>query len=295
MDRLHLMTVFVAVAEEQSFAGGARRLKMSPPAVTRCIATLESRLGVKLLDRTTRYVRVTEAGQRYLDDARRIISEVDDADDAVVGINATPKGHLSITAPVLFGKMVITPLLVDYLNRFQDMEVSALFLDRIVNMMEEGIDVGIRIGELPDSNLVALRVGTIRRVLCASPTYLKKHGTPSTLEDLTKHTIISASSVNASTEWKFKNDSIRVKPRLIVTTNDAAIEAACMGFGITRLMSYQITPHITDKKLKIILGDYELPPLPVHVLHREGRHKSARVRSFIDLAVTHLRSHPALK
>lgn len=294
MDRLHLMTVFVAVAEEQSFAGGARRLKMSPPAVTRCIATLESRLGVKLLDRTTRYVRVTEAGGRYLDDARRIISEVDDADDAVVGVNATPKGHLSITAPVLFGKMVITPLLVDYLNRFQDMEVSAVFLDRIVNMMEEGIDVGIRIGELPDSNLVALRVGTIRRVLCASPTYLKKHGTPATLEDLTKHTIISASSVNASAEWKFKDDSIRVKPRLIVTTNDAAIEAACMGFGITRLMSYQIAPHITDKKLKIILEDYELPPLPVHVLHREGRHKSARVRSFIDLAVANLRNHPAL-
>jgi len=296
MDRLHFMTVFVAVAEEQSFAGGARRLKMSPPAVTRCIAALEARLGVKLLDRTTRYVRVTEAGQRYLDDARRIISEVDDADDAVVGINATPKGHLSITAPVLFGKMVITPLLVDYLNRFQDMEVSALFLDRIVNMMEEGIDVGIRIGELPDSNLVALRVGAIRRVLCASPAYLKKHGTPSTLQELTKHTIIAASNVSASTEWKFGSDySVKIKPRLIVTTNDAAIEAACMGFGITRLMSYQITSHIADKKLKVILANYELSPLPVHILHREGRHKSARVRSFIDLAVANLRGHPALK
>lgn len=295
MDKLHLMTVFVAVAEEQSFAGGARRLKMSPPAVTRCIATLETRLGVKLLDRTTRYVRVTEAGGRYLDDARRIITEVDDADDAVVGINATPKGHLSITAPALFGKMVITPLLVDYLNRFQDMDVSALFLDRVVNMMEEGIDVGIRIGELPDSNLMALRVGYIRRVLCASPAYLKKYGTPSTLQELTKHAIISASNVSASTDWKFFNDdSVRIKPRLVVTTNDAAIEAACMGLGITRLMSYQIAPHIIDKKLKVVLADYELAPLPVHVLHREGRHKSARVRSFIDLAVAHLRSHPAL-
>ena len=251
MDKLHLMTVFVAVAEEESFAGGSRRLAMSPPAVTRCIAALESRLGVKLLDRTTRYVRVTEAGQRYLDDARRIIAEVDEADDAVVGINATPKGHLTVTAPVLFGRMYVTPLMVDYLNLYPEMDVSALYLDRVVNMMEEGVDVGIRIGELPDSTMKALKVGYVRRVLCAAPEYLRQHNTPQNPQQLLQHTIISASSISPSVEWKFKQNNelttIRIRPRLVVTTNDAAIEAASTGFGITRLMSYQIAPqHLSN-------------------------------------------------
>ncbi|MDD1629788.1 MAG: LysR family transcriptional regulator, partial [Methylococcaceae bacterium] len=153
MDRLHLMTVFVAVAEEESFAGGSRRLGMSPPAVTRAIAALEDRLGVKLLTRTTRYVRVTDAGNRYLDDARRIIAELDEADEAAAGINAEPRGHLAVTAPVLFGRIFVIPGIVDYLQRYPDMEVSAVFLDRVVNLLEEGFDVGVRIGELPDSSM----------------------------------------------------------------------------------------------------------------------------------------------
>ena len=298
MDKLHLMTVFVAVAEEESFAGGSRRLAMSPPAVTRCIAALEARLGVKLLDRTTRYVRVTEAGQRYLDDARRIIAEVDEADDAVVGINATPKGHLTVTAPVLFGRMYVTPLMVDYLNLYPEMDVSALYLDRVVNMMEEGVDVGIRIGELPDSTMKALKVGYVRRVLCAAPDYVQRQGLPQSPDQLMQHTIISASSISPSVEWKFKQNNelttIRIKPRLVVTTNDAAIEAASTGFGITRLMSYQIAPQLANNALQIILPEYELAPLPVHVIHREGRHKSARVRSFVDLMVEGLRAKLAV-
>ena len=293
MDRLYLMTVFVAVAEAESFAAAARKLTMSPPAVTRCIAALETRLGVKLLNRTTRYVRVTEAGQRYLDDARRIIAEVDDADDAVVGINATPKGHLSITAPVLFGKMYVTPVVVDYLNHYPDMEIHAMFLDRVVNLMEEGVDVGIRIGELPDSSFNAIRVGTVRRVLCASPQYLEKNGIPKTPQDLQNHTLISASSVSSSTEWTFKEKNaeraLRIKPRLAVTTNDAAIEAAVSGFGIVRLLSYQIIPQLESGNLQTLLHAYETAALPIHVLHREGRHKSARVRSFIDMTVARLR------
>jgi len=176
MDRLQLMTVFVAVAEEQSFAGGARRLNMSPPAVTRAIVALEDRLGTKLLTRTTRYVRVTDAGQRYLEDARRIISEVDEADEAAAGINAEPRGQLAVTAPVLFGKLFVIPGIVDYLQRYPDMEVSAVFLDRIVNLLEEGFDVGIRIGELPDSSMKAIRVGSIRRVVCASPAVIHREG-----------------------------------------------------------------------------------------------------------------------
>lgn len=295
MDRLHLMTVFVAVAEEESFAGGARRLAMSPPAVTRCVAALEAKLGVKLLDRTTRYVRVTEAGNRYLEDSRRIIAEVDEADEAAVGINATPKGHLTITTPVVFGTMFVTPIVVDYLRQYPDMDVNALLLDRVVNLMEEGIDVGVRIGELPDSSMKALRVGQVRRVVCASPSYLEEHGMPDTPADLARHTVVAATGISPAVEWKFMRGktsfSVRIHPRLTITNNHAAIEAACGGFGITRLMSYQIAPLLAAGRLKIILSDYELPPLPIHILHREDRHKSARVRSFVDLITARLRDN----
>lgn len=298
MDKLHLMTVFAGVAEEESFAGGARRLTISPPAVTRCIATLEARLGVKLLDKTTRYVRVTEAGQRYLEDARRIIAEVEEADDAVVGINAEPKGHLTITAPVLFGSIYVTPVIVEYLERYPEMKITALFLDRVVNLIEEGVDVGIRIGALPDSSMKAMKVGSVRPVLCAAPSYIKKNGLPKHPKELLQHNTIASSIVSPSVEWKFQENnaplSIRTKPRLIVTTFDAAIEAARCGFGIVRQMSYQISRHLDSGDLKVILHKYELPPIPIHVIHREDRHKSARVRTFVDMMSERLRQNSAL-
>ncbi|MGR8999744.1 MAG: LysR family transcriptional regulator [Gammaproteobacteria bacterium] len=298
MDRLHLMTVFVAVAEEESFAGGARRLGMSPPAVTRAIAALEDRLGVKLLTRTTRYVRVTDAGNRYLDDARRIIAELDEADEAAAGINAEPRGHLAVTAPVLFGRIFVIPGIVDYLQRYPDMEVSAVFLDRVVNLLEEGFDVGVRIGELPDSSMRAIRVGQIRRILCASTDYLEKHGIPNNPAELSGHSIIAAAGVSPTNDWKFSQGlklfSVRVKPKLTVSSNDAAIEAACQGLGITRLMSYQVAPHLASGQLKIILSDFEPVTLPIHVLHREGRYASAKVRSFVDLIATRLREELSL-
>ena len=295
MDRLHLMTLFVAVAEEESFAGGARRLGMSPPAVTRAIAALEDRLGVKLLNRTTRYVRVTDAGNRYLDDARRIIGEMDEADEAAAGINAEPRGYLAVTAPVLFGRIFVIPGIVDYLQRYPDMEVSAVFLDRVVNLLEEGFDVGVRIGELPDSSMKAIRVGHVRRVLCASPTYLAKNGIPKRPSELTVHKIVAASPVSAVVDWKFAQDIIvRVKPRLTVTSNDAAIEAILNGMGISRLLSYQTASYIGSGQLQAILKEFEPPPLPIHVIHREGRNASAKVRTFVDLIVARLRSVQAL-
>jgi DNA-binding transcriptional LysR family regulator len=298
MDKLHLMTVFVGVAEEESFTAGARRLAMSPPAVTRCIATLEERLGVRLLDRTTRYVRVTEAGQRYLEDARRIIAEVEEADDAVVGINAEPKGHLTITAPVLFGSMYVTPVVVEYLARYPEMKITALLVDRVVNLMEEGVDVGIRIGPLPDSSMKALRVGKVRPVLCASPAYLRKNGQPKHPGELLQHQTIASSIVNPSVEWKFQENntpfSVRTKPRLIVTSFDAAIEAARCGHGIARQMSYQISRYVDKGELKILLNKYELPAIPINIIHREDKHKSARVRSFVDLMSERLRQNEAL-
>jgi DNA-binding transcriptional LysR family regulator len=298
MNRFHLMTVFVAVTEEQSFAGAARRLGMSPPAVTRAIAALEDRLKVKLLTRTTRFVRATDAGLRYLEHARRIIAELDEADDAAVGVDADPRGLLSITAPVLFGRMFVMPSVVNYLGRYPDMSISMLFLDRIVNLLEEGMDVGIRIGELPDSTMKAVSVGHVRRVVCASPDYLKHNGVPQTPLDLAKHTVIAASAVTPTVEWQFvtnnKKLSVKVNPRLTVTNNDAAIQAALQGFGITRLMSYQLAPHLASGQLQTILSAYEQPRLPIHVLHSEGRQASAKVRTFVDMLVDRLRTDKTL-
>ena len=298
MDRLHLMTVYVAVAEEEGFAAAARRLGMSPPAVTRAISALEDRLGVKLLQRTTRHVRVTEAGERYLDDARRVIAAADEADEAAVGINAQPRGHMTVTAPVLFGRMYVMPGIVEYLRQNPDTSVSALFLDRVVNMLEEGVDVGIRIGELSDSSYRALRVGHVRRVICAAPSYLKRHGIPQTPQDLKQHQVIVASSLSQNVEWRFVDQgeplSVRIKPRLTVSSNDGAIEAASLGLGVTRLMSYQVAPLLAAGKLKVVLSEFESPRVPIHIIHREGRHASAKMRAFIDLMAERLRAEPSL-
>ncbi len=298
MDRFHLMAVYVAVAEEESFAGGARRLGMSPPAVTRAVAALEGRLGVKLLTRTTRFVRATDAGQRYLEHARRIIADADEADEAVAGVHAAPRGQLSVTAPVLFGRMFVTPSIIDYLQRFPDMTLSAVFLDRVVNLLEEGMDVGVRIGELPDSSMKAVSVGHVRRVVCAAPEYLKKNGVPRAPADLAKHTVVAASPVSSSVDWKFttgkKTTSVKLAPRLTVTSNEAAIAAAVQGFGVTRLLSYQIAAFLDSGQLKAVLTDNEPPRLPIHVLHSEGRQASAKVRTFVDLLVERLRADKAL-
>lgn len=298
IDRLHLMNVFVAVAEEAGFAGAARRLSLSPPAVTRAIAALEYYLGIKLLNRTTRYVRVTEAGQRYLEDAKRVIAAADEADESVVGLNAEPRGHIVVTASVLFGRLYVMSGIVDYMKRYAGMEVSALFVDRVVNMLEEGVDVAIRIGELPDSSYRAIRVGSVRRVMCASPKYLEQHGMPKSPEELTQHQIILARGLNPFPEIKFvKNDSsltVKVKPRLMVSDNDSAVEAAVGALGITRLLSYQIAPQLSNGSLKIILSEFEPKPVPVHIVHNEGRYTSAKIRSFVDLMAQRLRADSSL-
>lgn len=299
MDRFHLMNVFVAVAEAESFAGGARRLRMSPPAVTRAVVALEERLGVRLLTRTTRVVRVTEAGARYLEDARRILIEMEEADAAAAGVNATPRGHLSVTAPVLFGKLYVMPIITEYQSAFEQTTVSALFVDRVVSFIDEGMDVGVRIGPLPDSSLRAIRVGRVRRVLVGAPAYLQEHGIPRTPEDLAGHRLVAASGISPTNDWVFESDgekrTVRVAPRIVANTNDGPLEAACQGYGLTRLLSYQVAPQLASGELEAVLGDFEGPDLPVHVIHREGRHGSAKVRGFVDLAVARLRADKALK
>lgn len=295
MDRFIEMQVFIAVAETEGFASGARKLGISPPVATRAVADLETRLGIKLLTRTTRYVRTTDAGKRYLEDAKRILGELVEADEAAAGINGEPSGYLAVTAPVLFGKMFVLPGVIDYLNRYPKMEVNALFLDRVVNLLEEGLDVGIRIGELADSSMRAIHVGNVWRVVCAAPDYLTRAGTPQTPPDLIGHTIITANGLNASSEWKFgQSITVRLKPRLSFATNDAAMEAAISGFGITRLLSYQTATHVANGRLQTILDKYQHKPIPIHVIHREGRYAPAKVRSFVDLIVDRLRSDKSL-
>lgn len=304
MDRLTEMQIYVAVAECEGFAAAARRLAISPPVATRAVAELEARLGVKLLNRTTRYVRVTDAGQRYLEDARRVIAAADEADEAAIGVNSEPRGHLTVTAPVLFGRMYVMPGIVDYLQRFPATNVSALFVDRIVNLLEEGIDVALRIGELDDSSFHALRVGSVRRVLCASPDYIARCGVPAHPDELAQHQLIVALNHGAGIEWRFMQQgksqasraplSIRIKPRLNVTSNDSAIDAAVRGLGITRVMSYQVAQELEQGKLKILLAEFEPDIVPIHILHREGRYSSAKVRQFIDLLAERLRANKSL-
>ena len=299
MDRLQSMAAFVAVVDEGGFARAARRLGSSPPAITRAIAELEQRLRLKLLTRTTRVVRVTEAGTRFADDCRRILAEVDEAEEAAAGVHAAPRGLLTITSPVLFGRIYVTPIATDYLLQHLEAQLACWFLDRVVNLVEEGVDVAVRIGELPDSSLQAIRVGQVRRVVCAAPAYLEAHGTPRRPADLAAHTLIAASGVTPRADWTFSVDGtlqpIAVQPRMTTTTNDAALAAAVRGFGITRLLSYQVAAELAAGSLRRVLPEFEPPPLPVQVVHRDGRRASAKVRAFVDLAVERLRATESLR
>ncbi len=298
MDKFNLITIFVAVVECNGFAGAARKLGISPPAVTRAINELENQLGVRLLTRTTRVVRVTEAGARYAEDCRRIIAELVDADESAGGSHAAPRGHLIVTAPMLFGAKFVTPIVAEYLLRHPEVSASCLFLDRVVNMMEEGVDVAVRIGHLPDSSMQAIRVGQVRHVICASPDYLKRHGIPQSPVELSKHTLVTASGLTRSPEWRLMQNgsmrTVKVNARLTTSTNDSAVNAAISGFGLTRLLSYQVAEHLRNGELKTVLSDYEPEMLPIHVVHREGKHASRKARTFIDLAVERLRGDASL-
>lgn len=293
MDRLHLINVFVAVVDANGFAGAARKLAISPPAVTRAIGELESHLGVRLLTRTTRVVHVTEAGARYVEDCRRILAELAEADESVSGLHGAPRGRLTVTAPALFGALHVTPVVTEYLQSYPEVTVSCWFLDRVVNLTDEGVDVAVRIGELPDSSLQAIRVGTVRRVVCGAPSYLARHGRPQRPEQLAEHPLVLANAVTPAPEWRFKVDgelqTVKLAPRLLTTSNDSAIAAVAGGFGLSRLMSYQVDARVRAGELELLLQEFEPAPVPVHLVHREGRHASHKARAFIDLAVERLR------
>jgi DNA-binding transcriptional LysR family regulator len=314
MDRWQAMRVFVKVAESGGFADAGRHLNLSPPAVTRVIAGLEEMIGTRLLTRTTRSVKLTEAGSRYFEDCRRILSEITEAEAAAAGAHATPTGTLIVTASMLFGNMYVLPIITEFLDQYPAMTIRSLFLDRITNIVDEGIDVAVRIGHLPDSGYSAVRVGSVRRVICAAPAYFEKHGVPQKPADLAHHNIVMVTAAWNSLDWQFGKDrknlgektlnqkaasqktprektTVTVHPRLLCNNNEAAISAAISGWGLTRVLSYQIAPALMEGKLQITLSDFEEDPLPIHLVHATGRHASAKVRSFIDFASERLRAN----
>jgi DNA-binding transcriptional LysR family regulator len=294
MDQLSSMQVFVAVAQARGLAAAARALHLSPPVVTRAIAALEERLGVRLLNRTTRQVNLTEAGERYLADCKRIIADLQAADDRARSARQEPQGVLTVTAPVMFGRMHIAPLLHDFIEQNSKVTVRAMFVDRIVNLVEEGVDVALRIDTLADSSLTAIRVGAVRRVVVASPAYIAANGAPTTPEEVEGHRAFGSGRA----PWRFRGvTAASAQPRLLLKVNggDVAIAFALAGHGLARPLSYQVEAELRDGRLQEVLADYRIEPIPVQLVYPEGRQAAAKVRAFVDFAAARLRTLPALQ
>ncbi|AUO24319.1 LysR family transcriptional regulator [Pseudomonas sp. NC02] len=297
MDRFQEMQIFLAVAEELGFAAAARRLNISPPSVTRAIAAMEARIGTQLLSRTTRSLHLSEAGQRYLDDCRRILAELTEAEEAAAGSFSIPWGHLTVTAPVLFGELFVAPILGEYLDLFAQVSINALLVDRVVNMTDEGVDVAVRIGHLQEPGQQAIKVGEVRRVVCAAPAYLERHR-PLHPGQLREAKIVTSSSSQLVSEWQFREGgqplSVAVEPRLVVTANNAAINLARLGWGVTRVLSYQVASDVRAGALEIVLQDFEPPALPIHVVFQNNARVPAKVNTFVDFLVSRLGQDAAL-
>jgi DNA-binding transcriptional LysR family regulator len=294
-DRLDALTIFIAVAEQQSFAEAARRLSRSPASVTRAVTALEERLQTRLLNRTTRSVALTDAGARYLENCRRLLATYDELEAVNLGERTRPRGWINITAPVMFGRLHVLPLVQAFLGEYPQVDVRLLLLDRVVSLVDEGLDLGVRIGQLPDSSLRAVLVGQVRRVICAAPQYIARYGVPATPRDLGNHCVVACTAVTPIPDrWPFHGPSgvtsVAVTPRLVVNTTAAAVDAALDGFGLACILSYQAEPHIAAGLLQTVLVEYGPPPAPIHIVHPEGRHLPAKVRLFLDHATEALRA-----
>jgi DNA-binding transcriptional LysR family regulator len=287
MDRIDAMQAFVAVADLQGFAPAARKLGLSPSAVTRLIAALEDRLGARLLQRTTRQVTLTDAGARYLDRARRILADVEEAEAAAEGERTRPSGRLVVSAPVGFGRLHVSPVMSAYLKRHGEVAVELRLEDRVINLVEDGVDLAVRIAHLPDSSLVARQVGDMPRIVVASPDYLARRGEPKTPAAIAAHETIQFGATAAPPDWRFVEDGREVRvastPRFTTNSSDAAIQYAEAGGGLTRVMFYQAAAALKADRLKIVLAKFEEPPLPIHLVYPTSRLLSAKVRAFVDL------------
>ena len=294
MDRFNELKVFISVAESGGFAKAAARLRSSPPAVTRTVAALEQRVGVQLFNRTTRMVSMTEAGRRFLEHARRILTDLDVAERELAGESTMPSGHLTITSPVTMGRMMLPSIVTDFLHAHPHVTAKVLLFDRITNLIEEGIDVGLRVGQLPDSSLIARQVGEVRRILVASPAYLSKNGTPKDPTDLKRHSMIAFTGLLPNREWVFGEGKtarrLMLKPRFEINDAAAAIAAAEGGGGITIALSYMVARQIGERRLQQVLGSFAPSAVPVQLVYPESRLVAPKVRAFVDYAAPKLRS-----
>jgi DNA-binding transcriptional LysR family regulator len=297
MDRLDELLAFVVAVDRGGLSAAARALGRSPASITRAIASLEDRLGATLLRRTTRSLGLTEPGQRYLAVARRVLADLDEAEKSTKETNTEPHGMLTVTAPLAFGSLHVRPVLDAFLAAHPRVRARFLLLDRVVSVVDEGIDVAVRIAHLPDSALIATGVGAVRRVVVASPEYLARFGRPKDPTALAAHRCISSTGLTATDSWTFgagksgrRGKHVRVHPVLAVNVADAAIRSAIHGVGVTCALSYQVTEHLASGALVRLLSQYEPPPLPVHVVYPATSARTARVRAFVELAVPRLRA-----
>ena len=287
MDKLRAMAVFVRIVDTGSLTAAAEALDLSGPSVVRTLAALEQEVGVRLLNRTTRRSSLTDEGREYYERCRRVLAEVEEADTVLSARRREPSGRLRITAPVMYGRMHVAPVVADFIGKYPGLEVDLLLFDRVVDLVEEGIDAAVRIGALPESSLVAVRVGETRRVLCASPAYLKRAGTPKSPAELAGSRGILFSGLAAADELSFGGKHPeRVAVRAALRTNqvDVAIDACLRGLGWGQFLSYQVAALIDAGKLRRLLGAFEPPALPIHIVYPHARLLSANVRAFVDFA-----------
>jgi DNA-binding transcriptional LysR family regulator len=294
MDHLGAMRIFVSVAKLGSFTEAARRLQLSPSVVTRSMAQLEDQLGLTLLLRTTRSLRLTEQGELYLESCQQILQDVDSAERRARGENAKPSGTLKVAAPVVFGRLHVLPIVNRVLRQHRDVAVELSLSDRNIRLVEEGVDVAIRIGELADSSLIAVKLGEVSRTVVASPVYLKERGVPKSPAELADHDIIAFEGIGAGDQWRFHpgGKPVRLEPRLTVNSIDASIAAAEAGIGITRILSYQVRASVIAGRLTPVLQQFAPPPSPVNAIYPARRIASANVAVFVKAARDYFKAHP---
>jgi DNA-binding transcriptional LysR family regulator len=293
MNRLDAMSIFIAVVDAGSLTAAARRLGMPLATVSRKVAELESHLNTRLLHRTTRQLSLTEAGSSYVAACRRILEDIGEAERAATGENAAPKGELVVTAPVVFGRLHVVPVIAEFLAHYPEINISLMLTDRVVHLMEEHGDVALRIGDLPDSSLVATQVGKVRRVVCASPSYLSNRGVPTTPDDLVGHDCITFEVLESKRAWVFGSGraqvSVPVRARLAVNTAEAAIAASALGVGLIRVLSYQVEDAVRGDALRVVLESFESEPLPVSLVHKGQTPLPLKLRAFLDFVAPRLR------
>ena len=294
MDKFKGIQTFIAIADHGSLTAASHRLEVSLPTVVRTLAELERQLGATLFNRTTRRVNLTDEGRRYLEICRAALAQLHEAEHALTAARSKPSGRLTVTSSVLFGRMHIAPLVSAYLKRYPDVAAELVLLDRVVDLVEEGIDVGIRIGQLPDSSLHGVNVGMVRRVVCASPAYLKRRGTPKRPDELARHSLIHFSGLGSARAMHFADGGhshdIRIAPRWASNSVDAALGAVVDGLGAGQFLSYMVEPLIRDGHLRLMLERFQPPAVPVTIVYPHSRLLSTKVRLFVDEAAPRLRA-----